>query len=1005
MNNLDRPMVLQDCAFRSIHPINRNTMNLLKLIARNSLLFTLTAGGYFLLGKLGLTVVTVTSQISPVWPASGFAAGMLILFGRKLWPAVFIASFAINFQIEPQALPSLLMASGNALEAVAAAFLFVAAKNWFDQLRLRRIAGAIAVVATFAPAVSATFAAMAVSVTSTLTWNKLFLAWGTWWCGNFLGILFVLPVVLVLFDHNQEWRILAKRFFSLPGSIATLLGIYLSTLLLDFVFLDSRGAGFIFAIFPLLLLAIRWSGIIGLRLITILIFSYATIATHKDLGPFALGSTSADYFQMQIFMTVFAVTSLSLGELYRSVRFRHLFLVLLPGWFLSGVIFYSFYDGLIERDEKHFRQVSEELTGQFQQKFNLYENVLRAGAARLSGKTDILPESWKNFVETLDLEKNFPGINGLAILYEVPGHRKLAFEKQERSAYKGHFSTHVLSENKEEDLAHADNQYILTHVEPKNENFQAHGLNITLDPIRVRTAMDAKKLGSTAVSQAIQLVQDQTRRKGYAIMYPVKNFKASANMTAAWIVAPYAIDRVVQAMTTPNSKEINYWLVDETPTVDEVMYSTNTSLPLESVLKDSATLRLLLPIGQKNLTLLIQRNPVFFDPEDYFLAWMGALAALLSLMVAWMYCDIYSFKERAEELALKKTKELSRREDLWLTVMKAAPVGFFHLNNDGELIYRNQKADDITGLHANEFVHLQRTIGAQGPHEFPILQPNKESVWVKGITAPVHNENGESTGTVGILVDITEKRNQEALLEHQRLRSMQASKMATLGEMAGGIAHEINNPLAIISARAQMLQQQSEKIHPSAIRDYADKIEQTVQRIASIVRGLRTFSRNGENDPTTLAEASQVITDTLEFCRGNLARNNVTLHVALQENLILHCRPTQISQVILNLINNAQDAIQALPEKWIRLESSLKDGMISIRVTDSGTGIPYEIAEKMMQPFFTTKEVGKGTGLGLSISRGIVEDHRGKLYLDPSSAHTSFVIELPAAFEIADKAS
>lgn len=980
-------------------------MNLFKFLARNSLLFTLVLSGYFLLGKLGLTVVTLHSHISPVWPASGFAAGMLILFGRKLWPAVFIASFAINFQIDQHLLPTFLMAAGNALEAVAAATLFVAAKRWFDQLRLRRIAGAIAVVATFAPAVSATFTAVAFALTQSISLDKLLLAWGTWWCGNFLGILFVLPLVLVLFDHNQEWRILSKRLFSLPGLVLTLSGLYVAVLLLDFVFLSSQGAGFIFAIFPLLLLAIRWSGLIGLRLVTLLIFAYATIATHRDLGPFALGSTSADYFQMQIFMTVFAVTSLSLGELYRSVRFRHLFLVLLPGWFLSGVIFYSFYDGLIERDEKHFRQVSEELSGQFQQKFNLYENVLRAGAARLSGKKDILPESWKNFVETLDLATNFPGLNGLGILYEVPGHRKSAFEKAERTAYKGNFLTHVLHADRADELANFQHQYILTHVEPTHENFKARGLNITLDSIRMQAALEARKTGKTVVSEAIQLIQDQTQRKGYAMMYPVKNFKTSDNITSAWIVAPYAFERVFQAITSPNFKEINYWIIDEKSNDIRVMYSTNPKISLDSVLKDPMTFRQQVPIGQKYLTLLIQRNPAFFDPEDYFLAWMGALAALLSLMVAWMYCDIYSFKERAEELALKKTKELSRREDLWLTVMKAAPVGFFHLNNDGELIYRNPKADEITGLRANEFTHLQRTIGSQGPHEFPILRPDKDVVWVKGITAPVHNEHGESTGTVGILVDITEKRNQEALLEHQRLRSMQAAKMATLGEMAGGIAHEINNPLAIISARAQMLQQQSGKIQPSAIRDYADKIEQTVQRIASIVRGLRTFSRNGENDPTTLAETSQVIADTLEFCRGNLSRNNITLHIALEKNLTLHCRPTQISQVILNLINNSQDAIQNLSEKWIRIESSMKNDIISIRVTDSGSGIPYEVADRMMQPFFTTKEVGKGTGLGLSISRGIIEDHGGKLYLDPTSTHTCFVIELPAQAGGADKAA
>jgi signal transduction histidine kinase len=111
----------------------------------------------------------------------------------------------------------------------------------------------------------------------------------------------------------------------------------------------------------------------------------------------------------------------------------------------------------------------------------------------------------------------------------------------------------------------------------------------------------------------------------------------------------------------------------------------------------------------------------------------------------------------------------------------------------------------------------------------------------------------------------------------------------------------------------------------------------------------------------------------------------------------LDCREVQLSQVILNLLNNAFDAISELPNKWVHLESRMNEGIIEIRVIDSGSGIPEELREKILQPFFTTKEVGQGTGLGLSISKGIIESHGGTLSIDIKSQNTCFVIQIPQA--------
>jgi len=239
------------------------------------------------------------------------------------------------------------------------------------------------------------------------------------------------------------------------------------------------------------------------------------------------------------------------------------------------------------------------------------------------------------------------------------------------------------------------------------------------------------------------------------------------------------------------------------------------------------------------------------------------------------------------------------------------------------------------------------------------------------------------------MTDVAQAR-QEALLG--------AGKMASLGEMASNLAHEINNPLTVILAKAETLKRNLKK-EPleleTAIKD-VDKIFTTGNRIMTIIKGLKAFSRNGERDPFTRVRVNDIITDTIDFCLQKYKEQGVALKISPVPAIEIEARATQISQVVLNLLNNALDAIAPLTDKWVMLEvTSIGTDRIQISVTDSGKGIPPEIAEKLSQPFFTTKEVGKGTGLGLSISRRIAKEHGGTLTLDTSSLNTRFVLEIP----------
>jgi signal transduction histidine kinase len=236
---------------------------------------------------------------------------------------------------------------------------------------------------------------------------------------------------------------------------------------------------------------------------------------------------------------------------------------------------------------------------------------------------------------------------------------------------------------------------------------------------------------------------------------------------------------------------------------------------------------------------------------------------------------------------------------------------------------------------------------------------------------------------------------------HQETALRENSKMIALGEMAGGVAHEINNPLAIVRTKASQLRRliASDRFEKTQSISFLQEIEDTSIRMSKIVDGLRTFSRSSSNEIKAPIQLSKLLSDVQGLCQERLNNSGVKLEIKVIEDIELNCRAVQIEQVLVNLINNAFDAINGTNAPWISLEVKKTNDKIEVLVTDSGSGIPDKIADKLMQPFFTTKPVGKGTGLGLSISVGIAESHGGSLILNRQSKNTQFILTLPTTAE------
>jgi C4-dicarboxylate-specific signal transduction histidine kinase len=221
------------------------------------------------------------------------------------------------------------------------------------------------------------------------------------------------------------------------------------------------------------------------------------------------------------------------------------------------------------------------------------------------------------------------------------------------------------------------------------------------------------------------------------------------------------------------------------------------------------------------------------------------------------------------------------------------------------------------------------------------------------------------------------------------------SKYTELGMMSAGIAHEINNPLAVIQARTSQLLRIYRQ--PDRQQDMGEGLQQilyTSERINRTIQGIREFIHHGDNLSDGEMEVQEIIDDVLAFCGQRMKNHGVNLRFYNLENKTVVGNKIQLEQILLNLLNNAFDAIEFLPDKWIEISLQEDDEKVELFVKDSGSGIPKDIAEHVMEPFFSTKDIGKGTGLGLALARGIAQKHGGDLtYIE--GAHTTFMLELP----------
>lgn len=367
---------------------------------------------------------------------------------------------------------------------------------------------------------------------------------------------------------------------------------------------------------------------------------------------------------------------------------------------------------------------------------------------------------------------------------------------------------------------------------------------------------------------------------------------------------------------------------------------------------------------------------------------------------------------------------IKAREQKIRVVLDTMSDGMVVHDSSGTIRYFNPAALKILGLTESQLLGKTSTdLGwkciREDGSDFPIEErPSavalREQRTIRDVRIGVHLPNGEirwcrtnaspfegnitlgkdntyvPRGVIVTFSDISEELRVKEALEIERVKSIRMSKLASLGELSAGVAHEINNPLAIIVGTVELITNTMEL--PERAKSKVKIIEAASNRIEKIVKGLKKFSRSFEKPEMQRCDLSSIIQESLTLIETKAKRHETTITTGCRCLGSIMCNEVEIEQVLVNLLSNAIDAVKSLKDRWVKVCLWEDETHVVLQVVDSGEGLAPHIEAKLFQPFFTTKPIGQGTGLGLSIVKGILDEHKASIELIKQAGNTCFEV-------------
>jgi len=248
--------------------------------------------------------------------------------------------------------------------------------------------------------------------------------------------------------------------------------------------------------------------------------------------------------------------------------------------------------------------------------------------------------------------------------------------------------------------------------------------------------------------------------------------------------------------------------------------------------------------------------------------------------------------------------------------------------------------------------------------------------------------------------------------EKNKLKQVQVDKYSVLRDLGAGVSHEINNPLAIILGKVQMMKLRFERekdkgeVTRKDILETFDKIETNAKRISKIVLALRLMTKDSTNEESSYISVAGIFEDLTSVWGERLKNKGYKFELSQIDPAVeIYGKRSLLVTALFNMVSNSFDATQELTERWIKIEAQSQNGNLTMAITDAGNGIPEETRTRLFDPFFTTRDAATSSGLGLAVAKGIFEVHRGTIEYDASSPNTKFIVNIPLTGMLTKKAS
>jgi PAS domain S-box-containing protein len=892
-----------------------------RLAALNLALF----GLYALTGKLGLMLSAAPSYATAIWPPSGIALGMLLLYGYRLWPGVFLGSFVLNagiggifgnidLMMSSKTAVVFCIAAGAALQAVLGRFLL--ARFFTFPLRIEKPRDALSFLLISAPVgclVSATVANVALYLGGIQNSGQSLYSWLTWWMGDSFGVLAFMPLTLIL--ASCLWPAGAENSRVLHSLPATAL--------------------------------------------------------------FALCVSIA---------ITFAAWKVMVENIY-------------------------------DKNRASFLAMSEELEKSLLYRIDSYEKSLFGGAGFFAGSDRVGRSAWRRYTEWIDIERNYPGMNGIGYIRPVAREDMHSYIEAQREDGMPDFDVHPAHDTPEE-------SFVITYVEPYGKNRQAVGLNIAFERNRHEAAVLARDSGRTAITRRIHLVQDEEKTAGFLLLYPLyahghplQTEEERRRAFEGWIYAPFVARKFMTGIVESEAHEAEVYLDVYDGDTTDPRYLIFSSRTPENVARDyngqspSFAIRKLLDVKQQQWTVVWQSAPALerrLHNNGPLVILFGGMTftSLLAMFLIVMSHNTHLVRQEVEQ----KTHEVVASEEKMRTLVRHTPAAVAMFDRQMRYIMTSERwlqdyslqGQDIVGrshyevfpelLNMPEWVdHHQRCMKGEilSREEDAWIRPDGRTEWVRWALHPWR----DSDGYIGGIIMFT-----EVITEQKRARSELLRSNTALEEFAYVVSHDLKAPVRHIGMCAEFLQEAYAGKFDEEGKKFLHILSDSSAKMRAMIESLLDYARIG----ASVGDFRDVdLENVLESARFNLMALVEETGADIQSGRLPTVRgvESELLRVFQNLLENAIKYRREGASPRIRIDAEKSGNSWKISVTDNGIGIDPRFADKvflLFQRLHGDESPYTGQGIGLAICQRIVRYHGGRMHLDTECEEGSrFVFTLP----------